>query len=606
MNPHGQIRVPFPIQSVLSGVCQEISPQEYLVYRCELTLPRAWAPGRRHRVLLHFGAVDWWATVWVDGKRLGEHRGGFTPFTLDATEALAKACAGSHDAAVDGVIPVLPPSPCKSRLTVGVWDPGEAGVQWRGKQSSHTGGILYSNVTGIWQTVWLEAVPLTCHIVAVRTDAIGVVASSKRTTPEFRVEVKLATSTNYCRELHPKQLEVALRCPDGRDAGVGIASLTRERWDEHVDEQVVIVSLPLPRLQLWGPDDPALYSLEIEIIAAGGVVIDQIRSYAAAREVGVRMDSDGDIRVTLNGLPIFMLGWLDQGYWPDGLYTPPNDEAMEHDLLVAKALGFNTVRKHVKVESQRWYAACDRLGLLVWQDVPNGDRQAEWSPSSRRLGTHFLISEIDRTSESETLFHSELDELVAALGPHPCICVWVLFNEGWGQFRTEANAERIARLDPTRLINATSGGNDRCTGHFVDLHYYGEEPGAPNRAVSVDSSRVAVLGEWGGLGLTVAGHTWQPNACNDDCLAYFWCCDAINLATEYLNLNRKLLAFIRKGGAGQHLSAAIYTQATDVEWELNGLWTYDRIPKLEACALEEVRALHAELLATASMWTFTA
>ena len=405
---------------------QPVSETQRLWYR--RTFRATVSPG--NRLLLHFGAVDWDATVFVNGQRLGEHRGGYDPFSFDITDALRPGGA--------------------QELVVAVWDPTDAGDQPRGKQVREPHGIWYTAVTGIWQTVWLEPVPsayITDLDFAPDLDSSRVVL---RVRADGAADGERITATAFA---------------EGRQVGTVEGAL----------DQPLTLAIPDPHA--WSPDDPFLYDLRVRL-ASG----DSVSSYFGMRTIAVRRDDLGVLRLFLNGRPLFEYGPLDQGWWPDGLYTAPTDAALKYDIETMRRLGFNLARKHVKVEPDRWYYHADKLGLLVWQDMPSGR---------------------NRTPESRSEFGTELKHVVDALRDHPSIVMWVPFNEGWGQHDTERYTTWLQAYDSTRLVNSASGWTDHGTGDVVDLHAY---PGPTIPAN--DERRARVLGEFGGLGLPLEGHTW--------------------------------------------------------------------------------------------------
>ncbi len=496
-----QILVPFPVQSALSGVMRSVSENERIWYRRTFEVPRKWE-GRR--ILLHFGAVDFEATVWVNGKEVGQHRGGYDAFCLDITDAVN--LSGDNE------------------LIVTAWDPTDAGTQPRGKQVRKPNGIWYTPTSGIWQTVWLEPVYAT-HI------------TNLKITPD------VDNSAVTIRPITPPMLgicmvEVTIR--DGRRV-VSTASVTAGGQ----------ITMPVKNARLWSPEDPHLYSVTVNL-RLGNRRMDKVESYFGMRKISLGKDGKGFTRLMLNNKPYFQLGPLDQGFWPDGLYTAPTDEALRSDIEMTRKLGFNLARKHVKIEPDRWYYWCDKLGLLVWQDMPSGDKYI-----GRR------DPDITRSPESGKQFEQELTALIQGRGNHPCIVMWVPYNEGWGQWDTARIVEMIKRLDPTRLVDNASGWTDRGVGDVNDVHKY-PGPGSPQPA----ANRAAVLGEFGGLGLPMRGHTWQ----SEKNWGYRSFTDAAALTTAYVDLVAKLFPLIEEKG----LSAAVYTQTTDVEIEVNGLMTYDR------------------------------
>ena len=497
----GPILVPFPVESYLSGVTRAVTAEERLWYRRTFRLAGPLSeispdPGPDDpRLLLQFGAVDWHATVYVNGQEVGQHRGGYDPFSFDITGAL-----------VEGE---------EQEVVVGVWDPTNEGYQPRGKQVLEPGGIWYTAVTGIWQTVWLEPVPARS-------------IAGLQITPDVDAETLTL------------QVDVTGGSAGigGRGAQVMVEAVVLEEGSEVARSAAppgTPLILPVPGARLWSPDDPFLYDLRVSLAT------DTVESYFGMRKISVDQDIDGINRLFLNNEPLFHYGPLDQGWWPDGLYTAPTDEALIHDIEITKRLGFNTARKHVKVEAARWYYHCDRLGLLVWQDMPNGNNEGP---------------------EGEENFTVEMDHIVDALYSHPSIVMWVPFNEGWGQHDTERYTAWLQERDPSRLVNNASGWTDRGVGHVLDIHRY-PGPGMP----PLETGRAAVLGEFGGLGLPMRGHLWLDR----DNWGYRSYESGSELGDAYAALIYQLRPLI-----GEGLAAAIYTQTTDVEIEVNGLMTYDR------------------------------
>ena len=511
----GEILVPFPIESALSGVMRTVGDENRLWYRREL------ARGDLRdgeRLLLHFGAVDWEARVWVNGREMGEHRGGYDAFTFDITDALGPGGA--------------------QELVVAVWDPSDRGFQPRGKQVRDPQSIWYTSVTGIWQTVWIEPVPAT------RIDALEIVPDVDAQVARVMVRMSAAKDGD--------SVVVTATIDDRTHTVSGAANTTLE--------------LPIPAPRLWSPDSPQLYDLRVSLVAKReeSRIADEVSSYFGMRKIAIGKGLDGANRLFLNGEPLFQFGPLDQGWWPDGLYTAPSDEALRYDIEVTRAMGFNMARKHVKVEPQRWYYWADRLGLLVWQDLPNGDRHI--GPND---------PDIERSPESAANFRRELQAMIDGRRHHPSIVVWVPFNEGWGQFETDAILAWTKQYDPTRLVDGPSGWSDRGTGDLHDIHSY-PGPAMPG----LESKRVAVLGEFGGLGLPLESHLWW----NKRNWGYRTYSTREELLENYETLMRRLHPLIGSG-----LAAAIYTQTTDVEGEVNGLLTYDRaVVKLGVDRLAEI------------------
>jgi beta-galactosidase/beta-glucuronidase len=517
-----QILVPFPVESALSGVKKLVGKDNKLWYRHTFDVPAGWSG---QRVLLNFGAVDWQSIVYINGKEAGRHEGGYDPFSFDITDVLKK----------EG----------KQEIIVSVWDPTSEGTQPRGKQVVKPEGIWYTPVTGIWQTVWLEPVPATS------------IRSFKATPDIDKKTLTVAVESSGTQQADM----VKVIAMDGKKE---VASATKALG------QSVEVKIPNPKL--WSPDSPFLYDLKIQLLR-NGKILDEVISYAGMRKISLEKDKQGIPRIMLNNQFVFQYGTLDQGWWPDGLYTAPTDEALKYDIEATKKLGFNMIRKHVKVEPARWYAHCDKLGILVWQDMPSGDKSAQWKGPSGIDG-----QEMTRTAESEGQYRKELKAMIDAFYNHPSIVMWVPFNEGWGQFKTEEIINWTIKYDPSRLVNGASGGNHFPVAHTIDHHQY-PGPGMP----PMQQERAMVLGEFGGLGLPVEGHLWQ----NKNNWGYRKYQTADTLTMKYADLINQIPELIKKG-----LSAAIYTQTTDVEGEVNGLMTYDRaMIKMDADRVRQINSV---------------
>lgn len=527
--PDGEILVPFCVESSLSGVQKTVGADKALWYERTFTVPREW---KGKRVLLHFGAVDWMTDIWVNDIKVGSHTGGYTPFCFDITSALnAKT----------------------NTLVVRVWDPTDDSYIPHGKQVNNPRGIFYTAVTGIWQTVWLEPVP-------------DLYVKNLVTTPDLEKgsvvvfpELSMTDPDVLC------EVEVSF---EGNSVASGKA----------LGGQAVEVMMPCDGL-LWTPDHPFLYDLKVTLTRKGKI-LDQVDSYFAMRHFGTqREEASGIVRLTLNGTPIFHYGPLDQGWWPDGLYTAPTDEALAYDIVKTKELGFNMIRKHVKVEPARWYYHCDRLGIIVWQDMPSGGRGPGWQTTQYYQGPESM-----RTQESEECYKKEWREIIESLISQPCIGVWVPFNESWGQFKTPEIVEMTKSLDPTRLVNPASGGNFHACGDILDVHHYPEP-----KMVLYDPMRVNVLGEYGGIGRKVEGHTWVK----DQGWGYVEFDTEAKATDTYVDYANQLYKMVFQG-----FSAAVYTQTTDCETELNGLMTYDReVVKLDERRLMEINRKVSHALA---------
>lgn len=518
----GTILVPFSPESALSGVGRTLRPGETLWYRREVTVPEGFLP-RDGRLLLHFGAVDQEAAVYLNGVLLGSHTGGYNAFTLDATDALGP----------------------RNILVVRVHDVTDAGFHSRGKQKTRRGGIWYTPQSGIWQTVWMEAVPR--HYI-----------ESLRIVPLF--DQSAVEVTVRCAQ--PLQCEATV---DGRTVPFTSGEPAR---------------IPMPDFRAWSPEDPFLYDLTVTLGE------DRIESYFGMRKIEVRADRGGVMRLFLNGEPYFHSGLLDQGYWPDGLYTAPSDEALIFDIRTAKAMGFNLLRKHIKVEPMRWYYHCDRLGMLVWQDMPSGGGKYRFSTVTLPLvtGVHRRDNRYRAfaraSSQGRAEYMDELEEMVLQLFNAPSVALWVPFNEGWGQFDSTRVMERLRALDPTRPVDPASGWHDQGAGDLRSLHVYFK----PFRFRRDRRGRALALSEFGGYNLRVDGHCFSQKD-----YGYRRLPDAAALWRDFARLyERQVLPAVPRG-----LCAAVYTQLSDVEDELNGLMTYDRrVVKLDA---EDVRELNERL-----------
>ncbi len=499
----GQILVPFPIESALSGVMLPVGEENQLWYRRTFDVPKKW---KSERLLLHFGAVDWDSTIWVNGTKVGSHKGGYDPFTLDITDVLNDTSA--------------------QEIVLSVWDPTNSGTQPRGKQVKKPGGIWYTSVTGIWRTVWLEPVP-AAHI------------KSLKIVPD--IDSESARITAVCSQ-------ATVDC--SVEAEINLGWFNKIKGKGNADEEFV---LQIKKPKLWSPDSPFLYDVKVTLKDSKGKTVDIVNSYFGMRKISLDKDEEGITRLFLNNKPLFQYGPLDQGWWPDGLYTAPTDEALRYDIEVLKKLGCNMLRKHVKVEPDRLYYWCDKLGLMVWQDMPNGDKHIGGNDP-----------DIERSEESAKQFELELKRVINAFSNHPCIVMWVPFNEGWGQYDTARIVDLIKGLDPSRLVNNTSGWADRGVGDVHDIHRY-PGPAAP----PTEENRAAVLGEFGGLGLPIKGHTWLDQ--DEKNWGYRKYKTREELTDAYLVLLDNLRSLIGPG-----LCAGVYTQTTDVEVEVNGLMTYDR------------------------------
>ncbi len=502
----GKILVPFAVESSLSGVQKTVGEENEVWYKRTFAVPAKW---KNKKILLHFGAVDWKAEVWLNDIKIGSHTGGYTPFLFDIRPFLNKT--GDQ------------------KLVVRVWDPSDKGFQPRGKQTSDPNGIWYTSVTGIWQTVWMEPVA-DKYIENIRTTS---------NIDKNQVTVSVASSGATSADV------VEAKIYDGKNEIASAKASSTEKLE-----------ISIPDAKLWSPESPFLYTMKVSLVS-DGVVIDQVNSYFAMRKISTKRDNNGIVRLELNNKPCFQFGPLDQGWWPDGLYTAPTDEALKYDIQKTKDFGFNMIRKHVKVESARWYMHCDQLGMLVWQDMPSGDNSPQWQNHNYFNGTEFK-----RSAESEANYRKEWKEIMDFVYSNPSVVCWVPFNEAWGQFKTQEIVEWTKAYDPSRLVNPASGGNFYPVGDMLDLHNY---PG-PGMYL-YDGQRPTVLGEYGGIGMALAGHLWAA----DKNWGYVQFKNSKEVTDEYVKYAESLLKMIKSG-----FSAGVYTQTTDVEGEVNGLMTYDR------------------------------
>ena len=503
----GKILVPFSVESSLSGVMKPLSENQILWYEKEFEIPKDW---KNKTILLHFGAVDWKCELFINDYSIGEHSGGYTPFYFDITDKLKNG---------------------KNIITLKVYDPTDRSYQPRGKQILSPGSIWYTPVSGIWQTVWLE--PVKVHYF--EKIEINNNYDDKIVRLKFKINSDIKLPVNYTLKYNNT-----------------IIGQAKGKTNEDIS-----INIPDEDFHPWSPYEPNLYTINAELYSELNYMYDSVSSYTTIRKIEKRKDSSGYFRIFLNNKPFFNMGTLDQGYWPDGLYTPPSEEAMIYDIQKLKDLGFNTIRKHIKVEPFRYYYQCDKIGMLLWQDMPSGDLGGnDWDPYHIDGGT-----DKSRSQESKDNYYKEWEEIIDNLKFFQCIIVWIPFNEAWGQFETEKVVEFTQEKDSLRLINAASGGNHRVCGDFLDIHNYPN----PNQFLK-EETLINVLGEYGGLGLEIRGHTWK-----DENWGYAVLKSKEELTYRYKEYIDMLIEYVKTG-----FSAAIYTQTTDVESEINGLITYDR------------------------------
>ena len=517
------ILVPFCVESALSGVGKRVSKKEALWYETVFSVPNSW---RKGGVMLNFEAVDWFAEVYVNDQLVGSHSGGYTHFGFDIAPYLNKGK--------------------EQQLRVKVTDATDTDFQPCGKQVAVPRGIWYTPVTGIWQSVWMEPVSAT-YI----TDYEAVADPE---SGSFSITVNCAGNADL-----DTTVEVEVLSADGTRVATAITT----------PGEPVVAAVPDP--QLWTPDTPYLYRLRLSL-RQGKDEVDQVTGYAAMRSVSMVVDKDGYKRLGLNGKPIFHYGPLAQGWWPDGLYTAPSDEALKFDIQKTRDFGYNMIRKHIKIEPRRWYYWCDVLGVMVWQDMPciAHNKKGQWDEWTYG-GEDYEVPE--RAKEN---YYREWGEIIAQNKVSPCIVVWVPFNEGWGQFDTEQVVAFTHDLDPTRLINPASGGNHRHCGDILDSHNYP----MPKMKLRSNGEVIDVLGEYGGIGWPVDGHLWQA----DKNWGYVKYTSGEEVLAEYERFAEMLKGIIKEGVAG-----AVYTQTTDVEVEVNGLMTYDRkVIKMDEPRLRDI------------------
>ena len=548
--PEGKILVPFAVESSLSGVGRQVGKNQALWYERTFDLPKGW---KGKDVLLHFGAVDWKASVYVNDVLLAEHTGGYAPFTVDIT-SVVKAKG--------------------NKLKVRVWDATDDSWQPRGKQVNAPQSIWYTPVTGIWQTVWLESVPKT-HI-----DSYYVVYDSKKGYHTVSIDIANLQQNDVVKfELLEGGIAYSAEKP-GSKVLSDVEACSIDGGEDFA------MNFFIDDVNLWSPDSPYLYGVRISVIRKGKV-IDSVDGYTALREISVCKEKGYSKRMALNGKPLFHFGPLDQGWWPDGLYTAPTDEALHYDIAKTKEWGFNMIRKHIKVEPARWYYWADVEGILVWQDMPcigdyckgvidtrepeiaEGQRN-KWSRDSFLDGTDCVVPQ-----EWKDNFYKEWSEIIDAVRCFQCIVVWVPFNEAWGQFDTRKVVDFTREKDPTRLINQSSGGNFEFCGDIQDCHHY------PQPAMNaVEGKFVNVLGEYGGIGYPVDGHLWKKDK--------NWGYGDVKHSQKELMDQYEAYAELLKHYIWCGTAAAVYTQTTDVEVEVNGIMTYDRIVKVDEAKFREI------------------
>ena len=508
----GKILIPFPLESSLSGVMRTISDIEIIWYEKDIEIPKKW---NEKKILIHFGAVDWKCELFINNieNKIGEHEGGYSPFYFDITQYLNKKG--------------------KNKIILKVLDPTNRGYQPVGKQVNYPKAIWYTSVSGIWQTVWIE--PVEQYYIT------NLEVNNKFDNKEIKITFKLNSDILLPLNLTLEYKNKIIVKANGKS------------------NQEISIKIPDEDFHPWSPSEPNLYNIKADLLSGKGNIYDSVLSYTAIRKIESLNDTNGYLRIYLNNEPIFNMGTLDQGYWPDGLYTPPSEEAMIFDIKKLKELGFNSIRKHLKVEPNRYYYQCDKIGMLVWQDMPSSDMRKTYLNNRKINGG----KDRKRSEESKANFYHEWGDIIDNLKFFQSIIVWVQFNLAWGQFDTEKVANFTREKDPSRLIDSASGGNYRICGNFLDVH---GNP-SPRQHLKVNNL-INIQGTYGGLKLEIKGHTWRNNLNNEEISYDKQIKENSNIYEEYIN---KLIEFIKTG-----FSAAFFIQTTDIEYELNGLLTYDR------------------------------
>ncbi len=527
-----KILVPFPLESSLSGVMKQLTEKQILWYYKKFKIPKDWIikeenDKKKNKIIINFGAIDWSSEIYINNKLVGNHIGGYTPFNFDITDYLTYE---------------------EETLIVKVIDPTDKGYQPIGKQNLRPGFIFYTPVSGIWQTVWIEPVNSENYI----------------------------KSINYVTDIDKGDVTFIFNCCENDKIDIEIYDNdNKELILKSNGECNKNILINIPNCNLWSPSNPYLYILKVNLIK-NDKILDSIKSYFALRKISYSKDEKGINRIELNNKKIFCLGLLDQGWWPDGLYTAPTDEALQYDIIKTKQLNYNTIRKHVKVESARWYYHCDKIGILVWQDMVSGDLGPfylfTWKPKEIGGG-----SDRPRTQISIENYKKEYEDIINFTKNFPCVIMYIPFNEGWGQFNTEEitqfTKDKLINCD-NKLINSASGGNHRNCGDILDLHNYPEP-----KMFLKDENKINILGEYGGVGNEVENHVW-----NDKCWAYIKKRNGEEVTSDYVKYGNMLIDLINDG-----FSAAIYTQTTDCEVEINGLMTYDRkVLKVDEEKIKEI------------------